>query len=172
MSSFRFPATAQRSAVAAMLLACAGAPNLPASERPPPLQHQMSADEFEAAGLHKLSADELARLNAWLDRAIDTESEKAAADARREIQTRARGFLDVGDGAPIVSAIRGEFRGFGKGRLYRLANGQEWEQIDAATLAGVRKTDPSVKITPSLIGNAWYLAVDGYNTRAKVRRVK
>ena len=37
---------------------------------------------------------------------------------------------------------------------------------------GARKADPQVKITPSLVGNNWYLQIDGYNKRAAVRRVK
>uniref|UniRef100_UPI001D021F6F hypothetical protein n=1 Tax=Pseudomonas sp. K5 TaxID=1156313 RepID=UPI001D021F6F len=65
----------------------------------------------------------------------------------------------------------GEFRGFGKGRRYVLANKQEWEQTDETTLAGVRRTDPEVSIAPGMIG-AWYLQSKGVNTRAKVRRVK
>ena len=71
-----------------------------------------------------------------------------------------------------MGRIAGEFRGFGSGRSYTLDNGQVWQQIDDASLAGVRMTNPAVKITPSLIGNAWYLAIDGYNTRAKVQRIK
>jgi hypothetical protein len=29
-----------------------------------------------------------------------------------------------------------------------------------------------VKIAPSLVGNAWYMQVEGYNKRASVRRMK
>jgi len=38
-------------------------------------------------------------------------------------------------------------------------------------LSGVRKTNPTVSISPGLLG-VWYLRVDGVNTRAKVRRTK
>src|SRR3546814_17501610 len=51
-------------------------------------------------------------------------------------------------------------------------NGQQWRQTDTASLAGVRVDNPAVRITPSIIGNTWYLRIDGYNTRAKVERVK
>ena len=137
-----------------------------------PLQQDMSPEEFKAAGLDKLSTEELARLNAWLNRKIDAESTKAAAQAQDKIKSETRGFFSFGSEEPIVSNIVGEFRGFQKGRNYTLANGQEWEQVEDASLAGVRKADPKVKITPSKVGNAWYLAIDGYNTRAKVRRIK
>lgn len=137
-----------------------------------PLQQEMSPEEFKAAGLDKLSAEELARLNAWLDRKIDVETTRASAEAQRKVKDDARGFFNFGSLEPIDSTLVGEFRGFQKGRNYTLANGQEWEQIEEASLAGVRKTNPKVKITPSKVGNAWYLAIEGYNTRAKVRRVK
>ena len=55
---------------------------------------------------------------------------------------------------------------------YTLDNGQVWEQIDDARLASAQLTNPKVKITPTMVGNGWYLAVEGFNTRAKVQRVK
>ncbi len=137
-----------------------------------PLEQEMSAEEFKAAGLDKLSAAELARLNAWLDRKIDAETVRAAEQAQDKVKNEVRGFFNFGTTEPIASNIVGEFRGFQKGRNYLLANGQEWEQTDEASLVGVHKTDPVVRITPSRVGNAWYMAIDGYNTRAKVRRVK
>lgn len=137
-----------------------------------PLEQAMSAEEFKAAGLDKLNPQELAALNAWLDRTISTTSAKAAEQAQERVKTQARGFFNFGSEEPIVSSIVGDFRGYARGRNYTLANGQEWEQIDDASLVGVRKSGPGVRITPSVIGNAWYLKIDGYNTRAKVRRVK
>ena len=73
---------------------------------------------------------------------------------------------------PNFARIAGEFRGFARGRKWTLDNGQEWEQVDDATLAGARKTGPQVRITPSLVGNAWYMQIEGYNKRASVRRTK
>lgn len=137
-----------------------------------PLQQDMTPEEFKAAGLDKLSAEELARLNAWLDRKIGIETDKAAAQAKQKVEDDSRGFFNFGSTEPVVAHIVGEFRGFARGREYTLDNGHVWKQIDEASLVGVRKTNPGVKVTPSLIGNAWYMAIDGYNTRAKVQRVK
>ena len=145
------------------------------AQQPPagqPIERQMSPEQFKAAGLDKLSADELAALNAWLNRTLETETAKAAVEAKKKVVDENRGFISFGSSEPIVGRIAGEFRGFGRGREYVLDNGQVWKQVDEASLAGVRKTNPEVKITPSMIGNAWYLAIDGYNTRAKVQRVK
>ena len=154
------------------LLLCAASGAALAQSGQRPLEQDMTPEEFKAAGLDKLSPEELARLNAWLDRKIDTETTRAAAAAEDKVKDETRGFFNFGSKEPIVSAIQGEFRGFQSGRNYVLANGQEWEQIDNASLVGVRKANPAVKITPALVGNAWYMAIDGYNTRAKVRRVK
>jgi hypothetical protein len=136
------------------------------------IEKQMSPEEFKAAGLDKLSADELARLNAWLNRTVETASTQAAERATKQIKDDTRGFFNFGSTEPVVATMTGEFRGYAMGREYTLDNGQVWKQVDGARLAGVRLDSPEVKITPSLVGNSWYLAVKGYNTRAKVQRIK
>jgi hypothetical protein len=144
----------------------------PAAAAQDAIEKQMTPEEFKAAGLDKLSADELARLNAWLNRTIEVETEKAAVVAKKKVEDDNRGFFNFGSTEPVVSKMTGEFRGFARGREYTLENGHVWKQLDDASLAGVRLSAPEVRITPSLVGNAWYLAVTGYNTRAKVQRIK
>ena len=138
-----------------------------------PIEQQMSAEEFKAAGLDKLSAAELARLNAWLARSVPSQAaiDKAREEGRQEVVKKHRGFFDFGSKEPIVSNIAGKFDGFGKGRQYTLQNSQVWEQVDDATLTGIHKTDPGVKITPGVVG-IWYMKINGYNTAAKVQRIK
>lgn len=156
----------------AVLLASAPCVFAQSPQAAPPIERQMTPEQFRAAGLDKLSADELANLNAWLNRTLETETAKAAVAAKKKVEEDNRGFFNFGSTEPVVGRIVGEFRGFGRGRSYTLENGQVWQQVDDASLAGVRKANPAVRITPSLIGNAWYLAIEGYNTRAKVQRVK
>lgn len=139
---------------------------------PSRIEQQMTSEQFRAAGLDRLTPEQLANLNAWLNRTLVVETQKAAAQAKQKVQDDSRGFLSFGSSAPILSRVSGEFRGFAQGRRYVLANGQEWEQVDAATLAGVRLAEPEVKIIPSMVGNAWYMQVGKYGTRAKVRRIK
>lgn len=161
----------------ALLLAL---PALASAQDAPPIERAMDAEEFKAAGLDKLSAAELARLNAWLNRrvaeqasaAVAAASEQAREEGRNEVIEKNRGFFNFGKSEPIEAAISGEFRGFARNRVYVLDNGHEWKQIDDATLAGARRTDPKVRIKPSMVGNAWYMQVEGYNTSAKVERVK
>lgn len=138
----------------------------------PPIERQMTPEQFRSAGLEKLTTEELAQLNAWLNRTVEVETAKAAVEAKRKVVDENRGFITFGSNEPIVARIAGEFRGLGKGRSYTLDNGQVWQQVDEASLAGARKDSPEARITPSLVGNAWYLAIEGYNTRAKVQRVK
>lgn len=172
MLSIRTPSI--RTFALAALLAC----SLPAPAQTPmqaaaqPIEQQMTAEQFKAAGLGKLSADELASLNGWLNHTIDTETSKAAATAAQRVKTENRGFFDFGSQEPINGRLAGEFRGFGKGKTYTLEDGQVWQQIDDATLPGIRLTNPEVRIKPAMIGNSWYIAVGHYNTRAQVKRIK
>lgn len=143
------------------------------------VEQQMSADEFKSAGLDKLSARELAALNDWLQRKVGQETAKAVEvakevakeEGRKEVTEKNRGFFDFGSSEPIKSHIVGEFKGFANGRTYTLANGQVWEQIEPASLAGVRRTDAKVTIKPGLM-NSWFMKLDEYNTLVKVRRNK
>lgn len=143
------------------------------------LQTQMSHEEFKAAGLDKLSATELATLNRWLQGKVEAATTEAVAavrevareEGRQEVIVKNRGFFDFGSNEPVTGVLQGEFRGFGKGRIYALDNGQVWEQTDATSLSGVRRTSPKVSISPGMMG-VWYMKVEGVNTQAKVRRTK
>ena len=161
----------------ALLLAL---PGLASAQDAPPIEQAMNAEEFEAAGLDKLSAEELARLNAWLNRrvaeqtsvAVAAATEKAREEGKNEVIAENRGFFHFGKSEPIESTIPGEFRGFARNRVYVLESGQEWKQVDDASLAGARRTNPKVRIKPSVMGNVWYMQIEGYNTSAKVERIK
>lgn len=143
------------------------------------LQQQMSPAEFKAAGLDKLNAAELATLNRWLQGKVEAATTEAVAavreeareEGRQEVIVKNRGFFDFGSSEPISGVLQGEFRGFGKGRIYVLDNGQQWEQTDATSVSGVRKQSPKVSISPGVMG-VWYLKVEGVNTQPKVRRTK
>src|SRR3546814_19392887 len=62
----------------------------------PPIEQAMTAEQFKAAGLDKLSPEELAHLNTWLDRTITTEPAKAAEQAsvqtKERVESENRGF--------------------------------------------------------------------------------
>ena len=137
-----------------------------------PIEQQMTPEQFKAAGLDKLSAAELANLNAWLNHTIVTETTKAAEVAAQKVKTENRGFFDFGSEEPINGRLAGEFRGFSKGRTYTLEDGQVWQQIDDTQMSVRPLASPDVRIKPAMVGNSWYIAVGKYNTRAQVKRIK
>ena len=159
----------------ALLFACSATAF--AQSQTPPIEQAMTPEEFKAAGLDKLTPEELAHLNTWLGRTItqktEQAAEKAAVQATEKVKQENRGFFHFGEDTPIDAHLMGEFHGFGgKGTQYTLDNGQVWQQVDDAELSGVRLTDPAVDIKPSIVGNTWYMKVGKYNTRAQVKRIK
>lgn len=130
------------------------------------LEERMTYAEFKAAGLEKLTPEELAALNAWLaGKASGTVGATPAEDMR--------GFQNRSNYAgAIVSSIQGVFKGWkGKGDRFTLANGQVWEVTDSGTRLSVTLENPTVTIERGMF-DAWYLSLDGYNTRAQVKRIK
>src|ERR1041385_361053 len=87
------------------------------------IQQIMTPEEFKAAGLTKLSPDELAKLNAWLQgyRQVTEQAAEKKATARAS-----RTKLDV-----LVSRVDGSFNGLTGGTLIRLEDGTVWKQANA-----------------------------------------
>ena len=142
-----------------------------AQDTTPPIEQQMSTQEFKAAGLDKLTAAELASLNTWLKRAVATESGKAVAEIRREQEAGTSGFKTERSEA-FEARLVGHFDGFKKGLDYTLDNGQVWQQVDATVMYGVKLDNPSVQLKPGAFGEIWYMRVDGRAVNAKVKRIK
>ncbi len=139
---------------------------------PARIEQQMTPQQFRDAGLDRLDAVQLANLNAWLNRTVDSESTKAAQLAEDRVNRQNRGFGGSAAREPVIARLQGKFAGLSNGRSYTLDNGQVWRQTDNASLHGVQLDNPEIRITPSLIGSAWYMQVEGYGTRAKVQRTK
>jgi len=87
------------------------------------IQQMMSPEEFKAAGLNKLSADELAKLNAWLQgyRQVTEKAAEKKATARAE-----RTKMDV-----LVSRVDGTLPGLTGRTIIRLEDGTVWKQANA-----------------------------------------
>ncbi len=133
------------------------------------LEERMSAQEFRAAGLDKLTPEELAALNAWLQNR--TAGTAPSAYARPAAEEDRIGFRDTYDGTGVVSRIAGEFTGWDGKTKFTLENGQVWEQAESSSLKGVRLDSPAVTIEPAFMGS-WLLKVEGYNKTVRVRRIK
>ena len=128
----------------------------------------MSAADFKAAGLDKLSPEELERLNAWLRGNVGT----AQAAGSYPPGADRIGFRDPDPTGTVVSQIDGPFTGWTGRTVFRLKNGQVWQQIDSdARMGGVNLDSPGVRIEQGLFGS-WMLQVDGYNSQVRVKRLK
>jgi hypothetical protein len=141
------------------------------------VEERMSSSDFKAAGLDKLSPEELARLNAFIRSEVDTRTAEAQVEGARaqDVNNAERmGFKDYsGHRDKITSRITGTFKGWTGGTTFTLDNGQVWRQSDSdSVLAGVHLENPVVDITPGLLGGVWYLQVQGYGSSAKVERVQ
>lgn len=157
-----------------LALALLPASVLAQADGPGDLQQRMSAEQFRAAGLHKLEAGELATLNAWLSGTLEQtraqEREQALEEGRQEVIGKNRGFLTFNSSEPITATLADGFPGFARGRQFTLDNGQVWEQTDDERLPARSQPTP-VRITPGVAG-VWYMQAGSLNTRAKVRRIK
>ena len=127
------------------------APTLTAEE-PPDVRALMTADEFKAAGLERLSPSELEALNRWLLRF----TARQASELRQHsgfIEEEIRKVEQEG----VRTRIVGEFHGWDGDTIFRLENGQVWKQ----RLPGnwhYRASTPEVELSKNFMGY-WMLRV-------------
>lgn len=135
------------------------------------LEERMSEAEFRAAGLDKLSEQELAALNAWLRSRAGSGSTMAGGYVPAPAPAADRtGFRDSESGS-VVSRIAGRFTGWDGDTRFTLENGQVWQQSETGSLRGVNVESPAVSIEPGMFGS-WQMKVEGFNKRVRVRRVE
>jgi hypothetical protein len=162
------PESVVRRIVLVLLLSLLLAP-LASAQEFSSLEERMSAADFRAAGLDKLSDEELARLNEWLRRNGPRGASATLAPQGPPIYRR--GMFEKADA--IHSRLVGDYNGqSGKGTRFELENGQVWEVSDSGSrLATQRMSRPAVTVEPGLLG-AWYLRLDEFNGRVSVRRIR
>lgn len=132
------------------------------------LKERMGEEEFRAAGLHKLSADELAALEAWLDDREDHPGRTAS----QEPETDRRGLEDQSERTTIKSRIVGKFSGWeGRGTTFELENGMVWRVVEDDSFFTREIENPNVEIRPGFLGT-WRLHIEDHRTWARVRRVR
>lgn len=136
------------------------------------LEERMSEAEFRAAGLDRLSPEELAQLNAWIrSRVVTAGSAQAAAD---RTGFRARdGLFGSGEGErrSISARVNGTLGSIGEGRTIELDNGQVWQVTDGSIELDDPVANPVITIEPALLGS-WLLKVEGYNRSVRVTRIR
>lgn len=134
------------------------------------LEERMSVAQFKAAGLDKLSPDELAALNTWLQGSA-TAAGTAAPGASAPPADSRIGFRAEEVTGTVVSRFDGAFTGWDGKTRFNLENGQVWEQAEQGSLRGVNLDHPMVTIEPGLFGS-WKLKVEGLNATTRVKRIK
>jgi hypothetical protein len=149
---------------------------------------QLSPGDFAAAGLNKLSPDELARLDRLVQgfrsaaaaaqasaEARERQAEadaKAARAAQAAAEKKAQGFLAKTRGLllpgaqieyqPLESRVVGPVRGWEAGTIFRLENGQRWQvEKNTTDYYGDTVQNPKARIVPAPI-SGFKIEIEGF----------
>lgn len=155
---------------------------------------RMSDQQFKSAGLDKLSPEELASLNETLAALygsapvaqVRPASSPAAAPQPAPVPTvtasPARAPVSESDMGSeqlnrepqgpkeITSRLVGQFDGWDGHTIFRLENGQVWQQRIEKTVSYKPAENPVVTVVRSFGG--YRLKVEGYNQSCPVKRIK
>jgi thioesterase domain-containing protein len=129
------------------------------------LQQRMSSAEFKAAGLDKLSPQELQNLDNWLN--------GHAVVTTKVVNSSGKPVFYSGDQKrhTIDTHIVGHFDGWNKNLELTMANGQQWQVIDPEPHSCRPSENTEVKIKPSLMGS-WLMYVPSCYENAHVKRLR
>lgn len=144
----------------------------------PKLEEALGQDLFLKAGLDKLTPTEQETLVEALSRIIengenpffDPENEEKRFGFANLLTRRATKAFQT-EPESIQSRIVGEFRGWDGSTRFVLENGQEWIQSEKGTLYIPKKMNPMITIKKGVLG-VYFISVEGYNKRTKVKRLK
>lgn len=106
------------------------------------VEKMMTPEEYRAAGLEKLSPDELGRLNQWMLRFL-------AYDSQIVVQSDAA--VQKLQNTPVKRRIAGKFTGWDGKTTFTLDNGEVWRQRLPGRYAVVLE-NPEVEIFKNLLG--------------------
>jgi hypothetical protein len=166
-----------------------------AADKPVDVRDVMTATEFHSTGLDKLTPQEMAALNAWLAAYVQASAPApAAAHAAAAVpavaaplpapaatpapvaSTGIAGFgqemitpEERGEVTRISSNIVGTFTGWTGNTLFKLANGQVWQQADGSTYE-TKLDNPPVVI--KRLGLGYLLTLPGHNATVFVKRLQ
>lgn len=115
-----------------------------ADEGFPGLERLMTVEQFRRTGLSTLSDSELEALNEWL-------IEYTAGDARI-LQETSEAVREAEKNFEIKSRITGEFSGWEGDTIFRLDNGQIWQQRLAGRNFYRGPANPMVRISKNFLG--------------------
>lgn len=129
------------------------------------LEDRMTKEEFRAAGLHQLSTGELEYLNRWLS---PEASEVGSASFGEEQLPAALPDPETAD-REIVTRISGDFAGWDGQTIFKLENGQTWQQR-AGGKYHYQANRPEVILKRGSFG--YYLEILSTRRQIPVKRLK
>lgn len=132
----------------------------------------MSEAEFKSYGLDKLSTEEVNGLNRWLQAKGQSAADAARAEVSPASADERVGFRErSSERTEIKARLPGTFSGWSGNTIFRLDNGQEWQQVETGTQSGHNIENAEITIKPKMMGN-WLLVVDYCQCRIGVTRIK
>jgi hypothetical protein len=144
-------------------------------------EEQMTGKEFEAAGLNKLSKQELEALNDWIRRhsLATLDSPKAGTGTAHSAddqgvaksENKKDDKKEGNERTTITSTIEGKFSGWDGQTVFKLANGMIWAQSDKDKFFTREIENPVVTIEPNMFGK-WRLHVEGFDADCRVKRIQ
>ena len=166
----------------AAVLVLSGVPGLSLAEQG--LRDKMTAEEFRAAGLDKLTAEELDYLSRWLTGrtpaaapAVPAAPSVSTAPSEPSASPEARFGREQIEREPepdvpdqITAHLLGEFRGWNGNTIFRLDNGQVWQQRVGGKYRSKKRVDPAVIVEKGRFG--YYLRLADGGRSVGVRRLK
>ena len=129
-------------------LACVAPAGAAQPETSGSIKEVMSPEEFKAAGLNKLSAEELQKLDAWLQgyRQVTEQAAEKKATAKASAESHAK--MDL-----LVSRVDGTFQGLTGRTIIRLEDGTAWKQANADDRYRAKVTDhPAAAVIHGVFG--------------------
>lgn len=138
------------------------------------LEEQMTGEEFRAAGLEKLSPEELAALNQWIrSRSLATLGNSGSSSGATMAGSGSADRVDIEDmpREEFTTRISGTFSGWDGQTVFKLQNGMIWAQADKDKFYTEAMENPLVTIEPALFG-AWKLSVEGHDENCRVERIQ
>ena len=171
--------------LSALLLASCLSSSVLAADKPVDVRDLMTASQFHAAGLDRLTPQELAAFNAWLatyapagapaaapapaPAALPTATAAPAASSVSGFGKETMTGEERGEPERIESYIVGSFTGWNGHSRFTLANGQVWQQADSSSY-DMKLENPPVVI--KRLGFGYLLTLTGHGATVFVRRVQ
>lgn len=133
------------------------------------LEERMNRREFTAAGLDRLSPEQLKSLNDWLRVHGLAPGAPVATGGSRNGTVEF--YPDDNERQTIEARVEGRLDGWLGKTTFKLDNGQVWQQAESGMRTDLGLNGPAVRIKPMLLGS-WLMYIDGCGCSLRVRRIK